>query len=572
MPEGVGDMLNKKGNRTSVTALRDRAEILLSLSPRDIDAEEYKSIQTLIHELSVYQVELEMQNENLRNAQLELQAQRDKYLELYNTIPVAYLTVSDEGLVLEANNTTLEMFGTRKRDLIDSPITRLVAPESQDKFYLLSKQVFKTGEKQSCEIILKKANGQMFSAYLESVSVGEPVNITGSQRIAITDITERTKLEEERQKTKRLESISALAGGIAHDFNNLLTGIMGNISLAKRYIKPDEDAYKRLDEAERASLRAKDLTQQLLTFASGGMPVKKVVPLGKIVEDAATFTLRGSNVRCEFLISDDILPAAVDEGQIGQVINNLVLNACQAMPEGGIINIRVNNTTIRKGDTLPLPHGIYIQITVEDHGMGIPKEHLPRIFDPYFTTKQKGSGLGLATTHSIIKNHGGYTIVDSAVGVGTTVNIYLPASRAQVLKKEPKEVQPSFIGQGRILVMDDEEPIRNLLHRVLTRAGYEVELTADGAEAVEKYREAREAGRPFDAAILDLTVPGGMGGSKAIQEMLEIEPTVKAIVSSGYATDPIMAEYKKYGFSGVVAKPYSVAAIEKTIHGLLRKK
>ena len=388
------------------------------------------------------------------------------------------------------------------------------------------------------------------------------------------DITERKQLEEERRKAAKLESVGTLAGGIAHDFNNILTGIMGNIGLAMRAVGTGEKdrASQRLEEAEKASLQARDLTQQLLTFARGGAPVKKTVSMAELLEESAIFALRGSNVKCEFSFPEDLWPVEVDEGQMNQVITNLVINAQEAMPEGGVININAGNTAVQDKSTLPLSEGRYVEIDIIDHGVGIKKGHLDRIFDPYFTTKQKGSGLGLATSYSIIKNHGGYITVESKVENGATFHIYLPASKKSVAVEKEAKAEVVTTGEGRILVMDDEETIREMLSKMLPLAGYKVILTEDGAEAIEQYAKAQKSGKPFGAVIMDLTIPGGMGGKEAIKKLLEIDPDAKVIVSSGYATDPIMSVYKKYGFSAVITKPYSVAQIEKVLQSLLRKK
>jgi PAS domain S-box-containing protein len=385
------------------------------------------------------------------------------------------------------------------------------------------------------------------------------------------DITEHEQLETERQWIEKLESIGTLAGGIAHDFNNYLTGIIGNISLAKRYVKPEGKAIERLEEAEKASIKARDLTQQLLTFSRGGAPVKTVISIQKLIRESAGFALRGSRVKPEFSLPPDLRAVEADEGQIHQVISNIVINADQAMPRGGIINIGAKNLAIKSSRVLPLRAGEYVHITVKDSGVGIPGEHLDRIFEPFFTTKQKGSGLGLTTAYSIVKNHDGYIKVESRPGTGTTVHIYLPVSRKPTLAEEGVVMETTLHGQGRILVMDDEEIIREMLGKMLSLAGYEVELTQDGAEAIDRYSEAKEAKRPFDAVIMDLTVPGGMGGKEAISRLLEIDPDARVIVSSGYATDSIMSEYKKFGFKAVVTKPYSVAQIEKTLYSLLGK-
>lgn len=394
-------------------------------------------------------------------------------------------------------------------------------------------------------------------------------NDEGQIFVFIRDITERKQLEEEQQKATRLESIGTLAGGIAHDFNNILTGIMGNISLAMRDAEKGSHLADRLQEAEKASMRAKDLTHRLLTFARGGSPVKKTVSLADLVREATTFSLRGSNVSCEFMISDDLCLVDADEGQINQVFTNLILNACEAMPMGGILDVRARNVTSEEICSLPLTGDRYVEICITDYGTGISKNYLERIFEPYFTTKQRGSGLGLATAYSIIKSHDGHIRVESELGSGTSFHVYLPASENTEIEESKEKQDETIPGKGKILVMDDEQSIRLLLCKMLEWAGYEVELAEGGEEAIRIYTQARESAKPFSAVIMDLTIPGGMGGKEAIGKLREIDPDVKAIVSSGYSTDPIMADYKQYGFSGVVAKPYQAGEVEKTLRNVL---
>ncbi len=383
---------------------------------------------------------------------------------------------------------------------------------------------------------------------------------------------EHELLEQERLRGAKLESLSTLAGGIAHDFNNLLTGVMGNIGLAKMYVEPDGKALETLDEAEKAAGRARNLTQQLLTFARGGKPVKKYTDIATLIRESATFALRGSAVKLELSLPDDLWPVEVDEGQMNQVIQNIIINAEEAMPAGGILQIRAVNTVVKKAGALLLSKGNYILIDIGDEGVGISREHLERIFEPYFTTKQRGSGLGLSTVYSIIKNHGGCVFAESAQGKGTTFHIYLPASgRPSRVREEPAPDSPTRDG-GRVLVMDDDEIIRKMLSNMLQLIGFEAEVTGDGAEALARYARAHESGEPFYAVIMDLTIPGGMGGKEAISKLLEIDPDARVIVSSGYATDPIMSEYKKYGFSAVIAKPYSVGQLEEILRGVSKRK
>jgi PAS domain S-box-containing protein len=386
--------------------------------------------------------------------------------------------------------------------------------------------------------------------------------------LVFRDVTERRKMEEELQKVEKLESIGVLAGGIAHDFNNILTAILGNITLAKIYAESDDKILERLTEAEKASLRAKDLTQQLLTFSKGGAPIKKTASIRELLKDSVSFILRGSNVKCEFFLPDDLWSVELDEGQMNQVINNLVINAQQAMPEGGVMNVRAENMAVGKGHGLPLKEGKYVKIAIEDQGTGISKEHLSRIFDPYFTTKQKGSGLGLTTAYSIIKNHDGYISVESRLGEGTCFNIYLPASEKEIVENKAVEERP-LVGKGRILVMDDEELVRNVAGEMLKSIGYDVEFAREGTEAIEVYKKAKDSGEDFDVVIMDLTIPGGMGGKEAIKKLFEIDPGVRAIVSSGYSNDPIMSNFKKYGFRGVVAKPYKIKELGEAIHKVI---
>jgi len=398
-------------------------------------------------------------------------------------------------------------------------------------------------------------------------------NITHYEGI-VMDITDRMRIEEYKKKletqlqqAQKLESVGILAGGIAHDFNNILTTILGNVSLAKSEVTPENELFDLLSEAETASARAQTLTRQLLTFAKGGAPIKETASIKDILKESSSFVLRGSKSGCEFSTSEDLWPAEVDVGQMSQVINNIVINANQAMPKGGIIQVAAENLIIEDRHGLPVKPGRYIRISITDQGVGIAQKHLLNIFDPYFTTKYEGSGLGLATAYSIIKRHNGHITVESRLGVDTTFHIYLPASEKAVPEKEEAR---RMKGRGRILVMDDEAPLRKIFWRMLKNLGYESEFAKDGAEAIRMVKEAKEAEKPYDAVILDLTIPGGMGGKEAIKKLLEVDPEVKAIVSSGYSDDPVLSNFQKYGFKGMMPKPFTSQSLSKVLHEVLK--
>ncbi len=387
--------------------------------------------------------------------------------------------------------------------------------------------------------------------------------------LILRDMTERIKLDQERLKASKLDSLGLLAGGIAHDFNNLLTTILGNLSLTKAWVNSRDQLFNFLSEAEDASLRAKQLSHQLLTFAKGGTPLKKPLRIQEVIPDAATFALSGSAVRCQCDISANVWPIEADEGQISQVIYNLAVNAQQAMLNGGTFTITGENVSVTAAEathkTLSIP-GDYVKLTVQDNGSGIPSYALQKIFDPYYSTKPTGSGLGLSTIYSIIKNHHGAISVSSTPGEGSTFVIHLPAAQ-KITSSTTVSATPSN-GEGRVLVMDDEESIRLVLSEMLQYLGYDVQCASEGKEALERYQEAFRAQQPFNAVFLDLTVPGGLGGKDTIQQLREFDPKVKAVVVSGYSNDPVLSRYSTFGFHGVVAKPFRLTELSQVLEQL----
>jgi len=385
------------------------------------------------------------------------------------------------------------------------------------------------------------------------------------------DITERRLMQLEQVRNQKLESLGLLAGGIAHDFNNILTGITGYISFARTLFDESLKVSKILREAENASHRATDLARQLLTFAKGGQPIKKALSVKQVVDSSASLALRGTRVTSITIIPDDLPAIEVDEGQINQVFNNIIINALQAMPGGGTVTIRAETVAIKPLNIMSLPPGMYVRLTFADTGCGISEKDQKVIFDPYFTTKSGGSGLGLATAHSIIAKHGGYIGVSSTLGGGTTFEILLPASDVIVSASESDEVSVELGRRNNlsVLVMDDEEIIRNLTTMMLDELGYHTLACANGNEAIALYRTSKEAGNPFSAVIMDLTIPGGMGGKEAASQILSIDPHARLVVSSGYSNDPIMAEYSDYGFSATLPKPYTIKGIKEALEQVL---
>ena len=491
----------------------------------------------------------------------------EKFLKYFNENPKPMVIIElAEGRYTNVNASFVRFTGYSREDVIGLKSTDISWLQS-DTRVKLQETVCDRGGVYDLEIGFRTKSGETRSALFaaETITIGGQPNLL----CAMNDITEYKRAGELGIRADKLESIGTLAGGLAHDFNNILTAILGNVTLAKVYSEKDSELYEVLVEAEDASLRAKGLTQQLLTFARGGAPIKKIVSIAGMLRDTATFALSGSNARCQFSIPDDLWNVEIDEGQISQAIHNIVLNAQQVMPQGGTIQLRAENVSPKARQEPLLKGRRCVKISIEDHGTGIPEEHLGKIFDPYFSTKQRGSGFGLATSYSIIKNHRGLIIVESKLGVGTTFHIYLPAAKGRIAAKKVQK-EKHFVGKGRILIMDDEEIVLHVGGRMLKHIGYdEVEFAKDGAEAIKLYKKARKSGNPFDVVIMDLTIPGGLGGKQTIKKLLEIDPEVKAIVSSGYTDDPIMSKFKKYGFSGVVSKPYTIEELGKVLHDLI---
>jgi len=490
----------------------------------------------------------------------ELLAVNRHFELILESIAEGILELSSEGRIIYANPTAKLILGVPEEQFLGRELFRFFAEDDQPRIKKLLNEMNCTkttiGEEEPVSL-----DGNQLSVKFLPI-VGE---VQGTI-VILNDITEKERMAEQLQQAQKMEVIGLLAGGIAHDFNNILTAILGNVSLAKMYLRPEDKSYVRLQEAEKASMRAKDLTLQLLTFARGGAPVKKTASLAEIIGECCRYTLRNPAVRCEIKLDKTLWPVDVDKGQIGQAIQNVLANAEQSMPEAGVIRISAQNRNLEENYNLPLERGRYVELSLADRGVGIPQENLPKIFDPYFTTKNRRSGLGLTIAYSIVKNHKGNIRVESEPGKGTTFYIYLPAASEAGMNKEG---EPRILRKCRVLVMDDEAFVRDIVGEILEFIGCEAEFAADGIAAIKRYKEAMIAGNPFDAVIMDLTIPEGMGGREAIKRLLEIDPNAKVIVSSGYSEDPVMSDHKSYGFKGVAVKPFQIEELNKTLHEVL---
>jgi len=729
-----------------------------------------EKMESLIHELQVHQIELKMQNDELRRVQGELEKARDRYGHLYDFAPVGYFTVNQKGFIHEANLTLAAMLGVDRSALIGRPFTRFVLNDDQDTFYKHRQQLLETETPQSCELRLVKKDGRAFYARLECTVITNGGEGGKHIRAAVSDISDRKQAEEslqgmknrleslwnitkiadaeiktisdrvlteaqkmtdskyafygfisEDEKTmalhawsqethsdcnvmdktlhfqiqkagiwadavrkrqvvtlndfqteapgkkglphghvaltrlmvvplvvgdkvlsiaavankqgeyteadekqmqaflrnvqilidrknaeeeklelmsqlqhaRKMEVIGTLAGGIAHDYNNLLTVIIGNLDMARDETAPHSVMAGFLHDAELASFKARNLTDQFLTLSRGGHSVKKPGSIKHLLKEIFVQVQAQGGIECDLSIQDDLWSVAYDSKQMYYAISNVLMNAVEAMPQGGTVTIQAENKVIEnkaKEFPLLLDGGAYVRISIRDEGKGIPGEHLNQIFDPYFSTKergvQKGMGMGLTTAYAVVQKHGGHIMVNPITDVGTTVTIYLPATAAEskAQRAERPELGPqssiadqqSHRGVGgpeasipRILVMDDEEMLRTLAQRMLERLEYKVETVKDGAEAIETYKKHMDSGEPFDGVILDLTIKGGMGGVQAIKELIKIDPGVKAIVCSGYFNDPVLANYEEHGFRGALAKPYQKADLESVLKKVL---
>jgi PAS domain S-box-containing protein len=506
--------------------------------------------------------------ENLKLLE-DVRKSEESYRNLFNSMNDAIFLSDDAGRILAVNDGTAAMYGYPRDFFLGKTPEVFSSPQMNDKSAVVAaiQRAF-AGEPQSIKFSGMRSDTTIFPQEMRLVQA-----IYGGRRVVLAvaqDISERKRAEAELLRTQKLEAIGVLAAGIAHDFNNLLQGIFGFLTVAKRKIDDREKALLMLDRAEKALKMSVNLSSQLLAFSKGGQPVVQQIAVSPIIENATRFALSGSRSNYRFVFTDDLWPVKADDGQISQLIQNIVLNAAQAMSEGGVVTVAASNVDMGSSPAGSVPGpGRWVKIAVQDTGVGIPEQNLQRIFEPYFTTKQTGSGLGLATSYSIAKSHGGSVEVSSIENAGSIFTIWLPAGKTTANIPAPPII-PSPLPKGRILVMDDEEVVRDSVGGLLETLGQDVELSADGESAIEKYRAAQAAGSPFTAVILDATVRGGMGGEETIRKLRDMDPSVIAVVSSGYSDDAIVSNYTAHGFKACLPKPFSIENLQAVLSAVMK--
>ena len=497
----------------------------------------------------------------------EINRQKSYLENLFKIIPAGIVILDERNRVADMNQEFQSLFGFPLSEIKGRELDSLINTEETLSQALALSQQALHGQRVYFDGKRKNKAGQSLDFHIIASPIVMENKVLGIIGIYL-DITERKRMQEEIIKAKNIESVGVLAGGIAHDFNNMLTGIMGNISVAKR-MSVDPQIGRILEKAEKAALKASGLTQQLLTFSKGGFPVKKVAYLPDLVKDALDLGLSGSNVRANLEIRDKIPPCEIDVTQIIQVIHNLLINAREAMPAGGVIDISIQNHRQIKSDTF-MPRGHYIALMVRDHGHGIAEGDLQRIFAPYFTTKKSGSGLGLAIAYSIVKKHNGYIKVVSAIGQGSTFTVFLPATQKSIASS--RKLSIAMGSPARLLLMDDEETVREVFAEMLHSTPYRIDLAVNSGEALEKFLSARQNEDPYDLLFLDLTVPGDIGGIKTLEKIRAIDPDAVAIAISGYSVSEVGNQPDRFHFQDFLSKPFQADDLFHVIARNLKKR
>ena len=516
-------------------------------------------------------LELRESHARLQESEARLRESEGNYRLLVNNVPgVVFTGHADcsvdfyDDKIQELTGYTREEFNTRQRNW-----QQVILPEDRPGARQVFIQALKTDKRYIREYRIRTRRGDILWIRERGQIILNPDGGVAYIRGIFNNISDLKRLEEERLRLAKLESLGILAGGVAHDFNNLLATMLGNINLAALTPELPEPVQECLAAAEQACSQAQTLSQRLLTFARGGEPIKKVVAIRPLIQEATNLALAGSRCQAQLSLPKALWPVEIDPGQLSQALHDILINADQAMAGGGVIVVTAANMVLTAKTEPPLPPGNYVNISISDQGKGIDPKHLEKIFDPFFSTKQEGSGLGLSTAFSIIQKHGGHLTASSTPNAGSAFTIYLPASGGSP-SPEPAIMAPGDTGHGKILVMDDQPPVRETLGKILVHLGYQVVYAAHGAEALEKFAQALDEDAPFAAVILDLTVPGGLGGQETLTKLRDLDPRIKAIVSSGYADDPIMSRFAEYGFQGVMPKPYRVKDIREILTAVLQ--
>ncbi len=505
-------------------------------------------------------------SERIKN-NIALRESENRFRTLFENSSDLMQIVASNGHFLHVNPAWLKAFNYSPAEVKDLTIFDIIADDCQGHCQDTFQQVLSEDKVHEIDTTFIAKNGDRIEIEGNATAIfkdGQPIYT----QCLFRDVTEKRKLEKELHKRQKLESIGVFAGGLAHDFNNLLTAVLGNISLARATTKTNTALADRLKKIETATLRAKGLTQQLLTFAKGGAPIKKLSGIADLVRDSVDFPLRGSKIKRAYRFAPDLWSAEVDEDQLSQVIQNLAINAGHAMPDGGCLTVSGKNITLADNNHTGLNAGQFLLLTFSDQGHGISRQEQEKIFDPYFSSKETGSGLGLAVAYAIMKKHDGLITVDSVPDMGATFSLYLPAAPEQQ-NREDQELYGRSGDGGTILIMDDEDIIREVAAEMLNYLGYTSRSAENGEQTLTLYQEALDNGKPFDAVLMDLTIPGGMGGRETMAKLLELDPNARGIASSGYANDPIMAHFADYGFSAVVPKPYRLEELRKSLAQVL---
>jgi PAS domain S-box-containing protein len=574
-------MEQEHANRESVNVasdLRRRAEKMLRARPPNETVSE--ETRALLHELQVHQIELELQNEELRRAQLELMASREKYFDLYDVAPVGYLTVSEKGLILEANLTAANLLGWERGHLIKQPLPRFILREDQDIYYRHRKQLLETQAPQVSELRMVRRDGTPFWARMEAI-LARGSDDAPLCRTSVSDISDRKRAEEQRlemehrlQQMQKLESLGVLAGGVAHDFNNLLTAILGQADLVMGDLPPVSQARERIQKIMEASRRAADLCLQMLAYAGKGYSVLKRVDLGALVEEMTHLLKTSINKKAilNLKLEPGLPPIQADASQIRQVVMNLIINASEAIGEGGGVITISTGSQESDQDYLresclenDLPAGLYVYLKVSDAGCGMDEETQRRIFEPFFTTKFTGRGLGLATVQGIVRTHRGALKLHSEPLEGTTFTVLFPAFRTHEEEKTETTTEAADVaewrGSGTLLLVDDEATVREVITEIVEQLGFSVLSAADGREALDLYRERREE---ITVVVLDMTMPH-MDGEETFRELRRLNPGVRVILSSGYAEQDVVSRFAGKGLSGFIQKPYTLDELRTTL-------